>query len=65
MTKYPVIPCLLEWFDAREAIFATDFGKLPLPDHKPYWDRLGAAENALMDKIREMRREILDAPKAL
>jgi hypothetical protein len=60
VSKYPVIPALLEWFNAREAIFEVDFGKLPLAEHMPYWTRLGNAEKTLMDEVRKMRHDVLN-----
>lgn len=44
-----------EWREAREGIFAADFAKIPLPDHKPFWDRLAKAEHDLMDEARKLK----------
>lgn len=48
-----LLALLDEWRAAREAMFAADFGKMPVEEHLPFWNRLGRAEHALMTEARK------------
>ena len=57
-----VIPALLEWHDARKALFDAS-GTVDATAAQPYWERLAKAEHALMDVARGIKGVVVTSPE--
>lgn len=53
-----VIPALLEWHDARKALFDAS-STVDAVAAKPLWERLAMAEHALMDVARGIKGAVV------